>query len=439
MFDNLFTDYDGFFFVGIGGVSMSALAKIVHARGKRVAGIDRCAGEYTSDLMNSGIPVEIGETADITPFQVVIYTDALAENHPLLIAARRQNKLIVSRGELLFEVSRLFKKTIAVAGCHGKTTCTSMLAHVFKTAELAFTSHIGGRDVELGNSYVSGFDYFLTEACEYKRNFLHLKSDISVILNSSADHLDCYGSVENLLGAYGQFAKNSKEVIKLYGDLPQVDGSTFGFDDRADYYAKGIRVAGDKIFFTVYEKGAELGRTCITAYGKHNVLNALACVAASRKIGLDFDVISAGLADFCGVKRRFEKVGTYNGATCIADYAHHPDELRAVIKTAKRMCGGDLYVIFQPHTYSRTKSFFRQFTSVLSQNKRLLIYKTFPAREYYDDAGSALTLSNAIKRSRYGDCLVDIANFLKNATVGDVVLVLGAGDVYEIFNGLVDD
>ena len=439
MLDKILTDYDSFFFLGIGGVSMSALAKILSARGKCVAGIDRCAGEYTDELSNMGITVTIGEFADISDFQVVVYTDALAGNNPLILTARRLNKILTSRGELLYEVSRMFNTTVAVAGSHGKTTCTSMIAHVFKTAELDFSSHIGGSDLSLSNAHVGGYDYFVTEACEYKRNFLHLKPEISVILNSSADHLDCYGSVENLLNAYSQFANNSGKVIKLFGDMPDVDGITFGFDDRATYHAKQIRVTGGKIFFTVYENGEELGRVCLSAYGKHNVLNALATVAVSREIGLSFDVISAGLADFKGVKRRFERIGTYNGAVCIADYAHHPEEIRAVLKTAKKVCGGDLYVIFQPHTYSRTKNFFKQFVLTLSQVKRLMIYKTFPAREYYDDTGSALTLSNALKRSRYGDCLTDIANFLKPVAEEDVVLVLGAGDIYDLFKDILGD
>lgn len=412
---------------------MSALAKILHSRGKCVAGIDRCAGEYTEELIQLGIPVTIGNTADISDFQVVVYTDALAENNPLIISARRQNKILIPRGELLYEVSRLFKATVAVAGCHGKTTCTSMIAHIFKVADLKFTSHIGGSDLPLSNAFIGGYDYLVTEACEYKKNFLHLKPDISVILNSSADHLDCYGSVENLLNAYSEFSQNSGKVIKLYGDLSDVDGTTFGFDDRATYYAKHIRITGGKIFFTVYENGGELGRLCLSTYGKHNVLNALAAVAVSRKIGLNFDVINAGLADFKGVKRRFEKIGAYHGAICIADYAHHPDEIKATLKTAKKVCNGELYVIFQPHTYSRTKNFFKQFVLTLSQVKRLMVYKTFPAREYYDDTGSALTLSNALKRSRYGECLADIANFLKTVTEDDVVLVLGAGDIYDIF------
>lgn len=433
MCDKLLTVYDSFYFLGIGGVSMSALAKILRARGKCVAGIDRCAGEYTEELTMSGIPVTIGESADISDFQVVVYTDALAENNPLIIYARRHNKLLISRGELLHEVSRLFKNTVAVAGSHGKTTCTSMIAHIFKSAEVKFTSHIGGNDLKLSNAFVGGYEYFVTEACEYKKNFLRLKPDISVILNSSADHLDCYGSAENLLKAYAEFSDNSGTTIKLYGDLPAVDAMTFGFDDRATFCAKQVRFTGGKIFFTVFESGEELGRVCISTYGKHNVLNALAAIAVARKIGLGFDVINAGLSEFEGVKRRFERVGTYHGATCIADYAHHPDEIRATLKTVKNVCTGDLYVIFQPHTYSRTKSFFKQFVMALSQIKRLLLYKTFPAREYYDDAGSALTLSNSLKRSRYGECQADIYNFLKTVTADDVILVLGAGDIYDVF------
>ncbi len=418
---------------------MSALAKILYGSGKRVAGCDRCESDYTAALKNDGIEVTIGNNADFGNFQVVVYTDALPESNPALIAARRQKKVLVSRGKLLSALSSTCKKTIAVAGCHGKTTCTAMLAHIFECAETAFTSHIGGDDLTFSNAYSCGKDFFLTEACEYKKNFLYLTPGIAVVLNSDADHLDCYGSAENLKKAYLQFIGSAAQTVKLYGDLPEADGVTFGFDDRADYYAKNIRNVNGAFTFKVYERGVELGKVSLSVYGKHNVLNALAATAAARLSGIGFEKISAGLARFHGVKRRFERIGTYNGAACIADYAHHPNEIKAALKTARLVTCGELYVVFQPHTYSRTKDLFTSFVLTLSAVKKLMIYKTFAAREYYDDAGSALTLSHSVKRSSYGDCETDIERFLSCAREGDTVLFLGAGDIYDIAKTLVDN
>lgn len=438
MAENVLTEFDSFFFLGIGGVSMSALAKILFKSGKTVAGCDRSESEYTDELINLGIKVEIAKTSDIKNFDAVVYTDALPENNPAIMQARRLNKMLIPRGRLLSEVSKLFNKTVAVAGCHGKTTCTSMIAHIFASAGLKFSSHIGGDDLTFTNGYLGGYDYFITEACEYRKNFLYLKPDISVILNSDADHLDCYGTAKNLKDAYVKFANESKGVVKLYADLNDCGGTTFGFDDRADYFAKRIRNVNGKFFFAAYERGMELGRVNLSVYGKHNVLNALASIAVARRFDIPFVDIEEGLKNFKGVKRRFEKIGEWGGAACIADYAHHPNEIKAALKTAKLITRGNLYVVFQPHTYSRTKNFFKQFVLVLSQEKQLMIYKTFAAREYYDDAGSALTLSKGIKRSVYGDCETDIERFISGAGEGDTVLFLGAGDIYDIAKSILN-
>lgn len=439
MAENFISEYDSYFFVGIGGVSMSALAKILLQMGKKVGGCDRESGEYVAELKKSGADITEERSADLSEYRVVVYTDAVSDTNRVILSARRQGKVIVSRGKLLAEVSAVFKKTIAVAGCHGKTTCTAMITHVFAEAGAEFSSHIGGNDMTYSNGYLGGYDYFITEACEYKKNFLCLKPDLAVILNSDADHLDCYGTAGEVKKAYYTFADNSRAVISLYGDLLRADGVTFGFDDRALYFAKKIVSERGRFSFTAYEGDNRLGRVGLNVYGKHNVLNALAAIAAARYFGIDFGCVQSGLSAFCGVKRRFETIGTYNGARCIADYAHHPNEIKAAIKAAKLIGDGDLYVVFQPHTYSRTKTLFKEFVSVLSQVKQLLIYKTFAAREYYDDGGSALKLSYAVKRSHYADCEEDIAYFLRSVQTGDTVLFLGAGDIYDIAKRVIED
>ena len=382
---------------------MSALAKILHESGKKVAGCDRAEGEYTQMLREIGVEVAIGD-GEPDGFSAVIYTDALSDNDRTLIKARRLGIPLISRGKLLSELTKTFKNTIAVAGCHGKTTCTAMIAHIFDAARLSFSSHIGGYDGVFSNGYLGGYDYFITEACEYKRNFLYLKPSVAVVLNTDADHLDCYGTAERLKEAYKTFAVGAGEVVALYGDMDDCDCITFGFDDRAAYYAKRIRSSSGRFYFDLYEYGNNLGTVKLSVYGKHNVLNALAAAAVARRYGVDFEDIAKGLGAFRGVRRRFENIGEYNGATCIADYAHHPNEIKAAIKAARLITEESLYVVFQPHTYSRTKNFFKKFVLTLSPLKKLLVYKTYAAREYYDNAGSALTLAGSIKKSVYGDC-----------------------------------
>lgn len=436
-----FTDkFESFYFVGIGGVSMSGLAKYLLSQGKRVGGSDICANEYTHDLAVSGAEIDIGHDAGNSGnYEIIIFTDAVKDTDPHLLCAAERGIPTISRGQFLYEISREFKKVIAVSGCHGKTTCTAMLTHIFASGGKKFASHIGGKDLTFSNFYCSGNDFFITEACEYKKNFLLLKPDISIILNSDADHLECYGSEQALKQAYMCFAGSADIAITLFRDLPVSGGVSFGFDKNADYYAKNIKSSGGKYSFTVYEKGNELGGVNLQIYGKHNVLNAVAAVAAARCAGIPFEHIRNGLALFGGVERRFENLGKFKNAICIADYAHHPNEIRAVLRTAQKITEGRLFVVFQPHTYSRTKNLFKQFVRVLSPLNNLLVYKTFAAREYFDDEGSALTLSQSLKKSRYGDDAGDIVDFITKSENGDVVLFIGAGDIYAIAKAILSD
>lgn len=425
--------FDSFYFIGIGGVSMSGMAKYLLSLGKKVSGSDAVSNEFTEELKNCGAEIFLGEpTESISDYDLIVYTDAIKDTDVRLCEARKLSKHVLSRGQLLYEISRDFKKVIAVSGCHGKTTCCAMLAHIFSSAGKKFAAHIGGKDLTFTNFYYCGNDFLITEACEYKKNFLLLKPNISVVLNSEPDHLECYDGEEELKRSYIQFADCADISVSLYCDLPLTGGVSFGFDKSADFYAKNIRSGGGVFSFTVYERGGELGTVNLNVYGKHNVLNALAATAAARSAGIPFEFIRDGLLSFSGVERRFENIGSVNGAECIADYAHHPAELRATIRTVKKLTDGKVFVVFQPHTYSRTKNLFKQFVKVLAPLNNLLVYKTFAAREYFDDAGSALTLSQSLKKSHYGASAEDIADFISKAQKGDIVLFLGAGDIYDI-------
>lgn len=411
---------------------MSALAKFLINCGKIVKGSDIADSTICADLRKLGVQVSISDYREsIAEFDVIVYTDAVHDDDVQLCEAKKLGKPLLSRGQLLYEVSKNFKNVIAVSGCHGKTTCTSMIAHIFNAANKKMCAHIGGRDLTFGNFVYKGNEYFITEACEYKKNFLLLKPNVAVILSSQADHLECYGSVNELKKSYGQFANYADIKVSLYGDI-EVDGITFGFDRNADYSARKICEEGGKYSFVVYEGDCELGKFSLNTYGKHNILNALAAIVVARSAQIPLKYIRSGLMSFKGIERRFENIGTIRGVTFIADYAHHPDEIRAAIRTSKKITHGKLYVVFQPHTYSRTKNLFKQFVSVLSPLSDLMIYRTYAAREYYDDAGSALTLSQHLKKSHYCDNERDLEDFILNAVAGDVVLFLGAGDIYDI-------
>lgn len=438
MCKNLLNDFNSFYFVGCGGVSMSGLANYLLTLGKTVGGSDVYPNDYTKKLIERGAQITFcGDVENIKDYDLVIYTDAVQDNDIYIAESKRLNKPLISRGVFLSEVSKNFKSVIAVAGCHGKTTCTAMLTHIFHSAKKSFTAHIGGNDLIFSNFYQCGNDYFITEACEYKKNFLTLTPNVAIVLNSDVDHLECYDGELDLLNSYIKFLDNANVRIGLFKDLKVENLISFGFDDSSDYYAKNIVENEGTISFSVYERNVKLGSIKLNIYGKHNVLNALAATTVARSLGFDFDSIKNGLQSFCGVERRFEKIGSVNGGICIADYAHHPNELRAVIRTIKKNVDGKLYVVFQPHTYSRTKSLFKEFVKVLSPLNNLLIYKTFAAREYFDDAGSGLTLSQSLKKSCYGDSVKDIISFLKNVTCEDKIIFLGAGDIYSIAKNVI--
>lgn len=432
-------NFQKFYFVGIGGASMSALAKILLAMGKTVMGSDRAASEYTAPLAAKGIRVCFDEDdACIDECEIVVYTDAVKPDDAHLRHALKSNKMIVPRGRLLAALCSLYKTTIAVAGCHGKTTCVSMLSHIFACADVPFTAHIGGNDNAFGNCRITGFDYMLTEACEYNKNFLLLKPDISVILNTDADHLECYGDADSLICAYRQFADNSKKSVVVFGDSCGRGDVTFGTDERAYFSARNIKTVGGRYTFEIAEGGRTLCNVFLNVYGRHNIFNALAAAAAARTAGIRPDAIKCGLTRFSGVERRFEKIGEVNGCEVIADYAHHPKEIMAVMRTAAEITRGKIYVIFQPHTYSRTKNLFGSFVSVLSGIENLLIYKTFAAREYFDAEGSALTLSSAIRNSRYAESKRELEQFMGQARGDDKIFVLGAGDIYAIVRNILN-
>ncbi len=436
--------FDGktaFYFIGIGGVSMSALARLLTDRGYSVRGSDMRESEYTRALQKAGIPVSIGEEEKIGE-DCVVYTGAVAEHHPQLEAARAAGKRLIPRAELLGEVAKEFPHVISVAGCHGKTSTSSMLAHIFRACGRPFTCHIGGEDLGLSNYFSSGGEYFVTEACEFGRSFLSLDSEIGVILNTDLDHTDCYKDEDELFTAYVQFAKNSQKVVVCDDDLrarriPHT--SSFGLNG-GDVRAEDLKCVGERYSFTVSERGIPLVRVKLSAVGKVMVTDALAAFAAARLLGLTAEEIKRGLESFRGVGRRFETVGTFCGVPVVCDYAHHPREIAAVMETAEKMCFGTVRVVFQPHTYTRTRDFLADFVAVLRRAENPIVYKTYAAREEFLPEGSAYTLVSHLPEAVYVQSPAQLKKrLLQYVRPDDLILVLGAGDIFDIAKSILDE
>lgn len=418
---------------------MSALAKFCFYKGLCVSGYDAARSEQTEDLLSLGVRVQVGdgENEDLKDSDVVVYSDAIGERDVRLLYAKETGKRTLRRVELLRLICESFQNALAVAGSHGKTTCTAMCAHILKQAGVGFCAHIGGEDAEFGNFYANGDEFFVTEACEYKKNMLEIVADRKILLNVDKDHMECYDGEEDLVSCFERYCEESEEAFVCADDEKCArfgrKFTTFGIDNpHCDYRAIDLRSAGEKYSFSVSEYGKTICRVKLSATGKCNVYNALAAFAAMRGYGFDERDIGRGLENFTAVKRRFETIGqTKNGAMVICDYAHHPREIAATLATAERLCKGKLLVVFQPHTYSRTRLLMGEFVALFRQVRHLMIYKTYPAREFFDEAGSAKTLAKNVGNCLYAESLRELNAWLASSVKPeDAVLFLGAGDVY---------
>ena len=424
---------------------MSALARYLLLRGNFVSGSDLVVSEQVCALREMGVEITVEEDAvseRLKTSDFVIYTDAVSKRNRELLLAQEMGKTIYSRAELLREICGDFSHILSVAGSHGKTTCTAMCAHIFSAAGAAFCAHIGGEDLRFQNFHYTGNDYFITEACEYKKNLLKIPAETAILLNVDKDHLECYNGIEELRKTFLDYCHGAKTAVVCLDDevasQAQNAVSFSIYEKGANYRAVNLRREKERYSFTVREYGVEVCKIRLAVAGRHNVYNALAAFAAARSYGFSVDEIKRGLESFSGVKRRFERMGAYNGAEVICDYAHHPKEILSVVQTALRVKKGKVYVVFQPHTYSRTKSLMDEFVEVLRGVNDLLVYKTFPAREEYDEEGDGRTLAERVGTCLYADNLSALRTWLnRTAGEGDLVLFLGAGDIYYLAKYLI--
>lgn len=434
--------------IGIGGISMSALAHMLKFFGYRVTGSDRTETDIVKGLAASGIEVSIGHSADaVRDPDLVCYTAAIPQDNPELLKARSCGIPVMERAELLGQLMKLYKYPIAIAGTHGKTTTTSMLSLALLEAGLDPTILVGGELSQIGGNYKIGAkDYLVFEACEYVESFLHFNPYISVITNVEEDHLDYFSGISHIISAFKSFASlnsplgciivcsDDKNAMTVVQNIEKKVVKYGLISRNNDFYAENIHFnASGKTEVDVFEHGKFALELELCVHGTHNVLNALGAFAAARTLGIEAATIKRGLEAFAGTKRRFETLGTAGGITVIDDYAHHPTEIKSTLSTAKLLAKGDVWCIFQPHTYSRTKAFLNDFAKALSIADRVILADVYPAREKYDGSVHTCDLAALMSNAVYINSFDAIKRYvLANAKPGDLVLTMGAGDIFKV-------
>ncbi len=438
--------------IGIGGVSMSGIADIITSMGFTVTGSDMSESATTDRLEKQGIHVVIGHNAEnVHRADIVVYTAAIKEDNPEIVEAKRLGIELIERSTFLGLLTKLYSETISISGTHGKTTTTSMLSQIFIDAGKDPTVQVGAdlRILDNQNYRVGKSDYFIVESCEYVRSFLKFFPKTAVVLNIEADHLDCYKDIDDIKSAFNAFIdipdeeglillnaddKNCMEISKNH----KARLMTFGIEDvNADWIAKDIKLNKNGGYsFTATSKEEEIEIT-LNVPGHHNIYNALASTAIARNYNISADVIKQALSEFRGASRRFEYVGTINGASIYDDYAHHPTEIKATISSAKNMQYNKLWVVFQPHTYTRTYTLFDEFVKAFEEADNVIITDIYAAREKDTGLVSSKQLADKVKKFSKNciyiptleECKDYLLAHIKN---DDIILTVGAGSITKL-------
>lgn len=443
-------------FIGIGGISMSGLAEILLSRKFPVSGSDSHESALTDQLAAQGAVIHYPQrTENITDdIDVVVYTAAIHPDNPEFRAAQEKNLPMLTRAQLLGEIMRNYKEAINVSGTHGKTTTTSMITEILLEAHKDPTVSVGGMLKDIGgNIRVGGQETFVVEACEYTNSFLSFFPTIEVILNVEADHLDFFKDIDDIRHSFKLFAEKLPEdgLLVINKDIKHCEYFTqalkcrvvtFGHEKDADYTANFISY--DKFAhpsYTLFYKGEELAKVELGVTGEHNIYNSLAAVAVARSLDIPMEVILRGLKRFTGTDRRFQKKGSVNGFTIIDDYAHHPQEIAATIEAAKKYPHRKLWIVFQPHTYSRTAALLDDFAGALSQADEIVLADIYAAREKNTIGISSDDLRKHMLEQNtnvyYIPKFEDIEDFLlQHVEEGDVLITMGAGDIYKVGDDL---
>jgi len=443
-----------FHFIGIGGIGMSALAHILLKKGYQVSGSDIKPSEITEKLEQLGAEIyNKHEAENIADSDAVIYTAAVSDENPEILQAKAKNIPLYSRADLLGTLMKDNSYSIAISGTHGKTTTTSMVSLILENAGLDPTILVGGNLPQIdGNVKMGEGGYFVTEACEYKDNFLNLNPNVEIILNIDSDHLDYFKNIEHIANSFSKFASLVPEdgLVVAYSANAFVASViknlkcrvvTFGFGNYFDYYADEVHFDSNGFpEFDVWHKDTLLGHVHLSVPGEHNVSNALAAFACTHTLEVPEERIIDTLNSFSGTQRRFDFVGyTSTGAKIIDDYAHHPTEIKATLKAAQNLPHNKVWCVFQPHTYTRTLALFDDFASAFENADVVILAEIYAAREnnIYKissrDLAEKMNILYPDKKVLYFDSFEKISGYVSgNLSSDDIVITMGAGDVYKI-------
>ncbi len=420
-------------FIGVGGSGTSVLCKYLLNKNFMVSGSDKIENQTVRNLIDLGLKFYQGHNHNaVENADVIVYSSAISSVNPELVLARHLKKAIYRRSELLEIILKLHKNSIGISGTHGKTTSSFMLSEILKVAKIDCNRFIGGeyKVCEFKNSNVA-----VAEVCEFDRNIDFITVDCPVCLNVDLDHLDTYGSLEKLTDTFINFLNRGKvKFINLDDKILKTinaNAVTFSIDSDSDFRAVEVLEEDGYYSFKVLERGFISPRIYLGVSGLHNVYNALSAIAVARTVfGVQYSYIINALCNYLGAKRRFEDIGIFHGKKVVCDYAHHPTELKASITSAKQVFKNDCLLVFQPHTYSRTKNLISEFKTAL-KGENLVLFKEYPSREEYDYLGSSERLAKEIN-SIYVDNFSDLVKVIDDSSA-KTVLVLGAGDIYDIF------
>ncbi len=439
-------EYKRIHFVGIGGVSMSSLARYCLDMEITVSGSDATFSDTVIDLIDGGCRITIGtDPLAIGEIDLLVYSGAIPADNEELVFYKRIGTPCIERNVFLSLISKEFRYCIAVSGTHGKTTVTSMLMKIFYEDRKEFYGHVGGETVDLGGYYYSGKEYMITEACEYRKSMLSLSPKIGVVTNVEYDHPDTYADIDEVYSSFDEFLSNTarnKGLCVVNGDcdfykkrhrLDEV--ITYGKEPNNRYRCENVyEYKNGYMGFLITDYGTPIANIKLSVPGEHNVDNALCSYAVARSAGIKNEVISRALASFRGVKRRFEYVAKYRGCDVYTDYAHHPKEIAVTLTLAKSLAKR-IFLLFQPHTYSRTKLLFDEFLEVLNGVEYVVILKEYPAREKPSEGKSAKNLYDnlTVENKYYCENIIDaVAAIDRHAPIDSMILVMGAGDIANI-------
>ncbi len=447
-------------FIGIGGISMSGFAEYLHTNGFQVSGSDAHESKITDRLSELGITFYLGQKASniTTDIELVVFTAAISEDNEEFLEVKKRGIPMLTRAEMIGQVMLNFEDAIAISGTHGKTTTTSMLSLIFLQGEMDPTISVGGiLDAIGGNIRIGESEHFITEACEYTNTFLHFNPKRAIILNVDADHLDFFKDLEDIRNSFHLFSKRIPKDGQLFinGEIDNYEDITSDLDCEVITY--GIidpahrktnltyDIAADKINFDeqsvgsydLYYKGKFIDRMYLNVIGLHNISNSLPAIGIALEAGIPVEKIKNALLSFKNSKRRFELKGEVGGVTIIDDYAHHPTEVSATLTAAQSYPHNNIWCVFQPHTYSRTKQHLSEFAEALALADNVVIADIYAAREKNPGDISSMDLVNELQKigkdAHYFPCFDEIENFLlENCMNGDLLITMGAGDIVSV-------